>query len=160
MIVYTRPEDTPQVDWQEFDRGPGYFNISPGHSVRIRLKSIGDEELQTLATELQDLPELYSLDLSENRNLTDSGLRYLKELPQLHELILSSTNITWRGLEHLTGLPHLERLILIYCNHMSDAAVKPLRSLTRLEYLDIQGCLSITRAGINKIDRRGLTIHR
>ncbi len=111
-------------------------------------------------SELHDLPQLYSLDLAENRNLTDKSLRYLKDLPQLRELILSSTNITWRALEPLGELPHLERLIMDYCNHMSDAAIKPLRSLTRLEYLDIQGCLSITRAGVNKIEHRGLTVQR
>ncbi len=128
--------------------------------VRVRLKSIGDEELETLARELQDFQELYSLDLSENRNLTDDSLRSLKYLHQLRELNISGTNITWRGLDYLKELPHLERLLLTYCNHMSDAAVKPLRGLTRLEYLDIQGCLSITRAGVNKMERRGLTIHR
>ncbi len=148
------------MDWQEFDRGPGYFNVSPEDAVCVRLKSISDEELQTLVGELRDLPTLYSLDLSENRNLSDASLRYLKDLPQLRELNLSSTNISSRGMEHLSELPHLERLILTYCNHMSDAVVKHLRSLNNLEYLDIQRCLSITRAGVNKLERRGLTINR
>ncbi len=160
VIVYTRATGEPQMDWQELDRGPGYFNITPGDAVRVRLKSIGDEELQTLIEELRDLPALHSLDLSENRNLSDDALRYLKNLPQLRELSISSTNIARRGIEHISELPHMERLNLSYCNHINDAAAKALRSLTSLEYLDIQGCLHITRAGVNKLERRGLTINR
>lgn len=150
----------PQVDWQEVDRGPGYFRVAPGDAVRVRIKSIGDERLHILVEELRDLPGLRSLDLSENRNLTDAGLKRLKPLAQLEELILSSTNLTWRSLEHLSALPHLERLDLSYCNRINDSAVKGLRELKRLEYLDLQGCLSITHAGVSKIQRPGLTIRR
>jgi hypothetical protein len=157
--VYCR-EHEQDADWQELDRGPGYFHVPPGHEVHIRLKSATDQDLQTLVEEIAGTPAVISLDLSENRNITDAGIARLKNLPQLKELNLSSCDITRRSLDHLAELPELRSLNLSYCNRLDDSAVKGLNALTSLEFLDIQACMQITRAGVSRLQRRGLEINR
>lgn len=159
VIVLTRPASG-DVDWQEIDRGPGYFTVPPGHEIRVRIKSINDADLYELIQELRDVEDLRFLDLAENRNVTNEGLKYLRLLPQLTGLNLSSCSITNTGLEHLRELPRLSSLYLSYCNKLTDAALKTLESMKRLTYVDIQGCLSITKAGLARVRRRDLNIHR
>jgi hypothetical protein len=159
IIILTRPAGTDQ-DWQELDRGPGYFSIPEDHEVRVRIKSIDDQQLHELIQELQGLEQLRFLDLSENRNVTNSGLARLKALPQLTGLNLSSCTLNNSGLEHLQSLPNLTNLNVSFCNRLSDASLKTFESMRKLEYVDMQGCLSITKGGIARVRRRNLTIYR
>lgn len=156
ILVLIRAEG--ETDWQEFDRGPGYFTIPEGMDVCIKVKLLNDTDLQTLAGEIAQLACLRMLDMAENRKITDEGLKALKNLPQLTELNLGSCDITKHGLEHLADLPHLKRLNLAYCGRLTGTVTKPLRQLARLEYLDLLGCLHIPRSSVAKIERRGLTI--
>jgi Leucine-rich repeat (LRR) protein len=158
--VFFRQENKQDADWQELDRGPGYFRIPPDHEIRIQLKSASDSELQTLAEEISGVETITSLDLSENRNITDSGIARLKNLPHLRELKLSSCDITFKAIDHLAELPNLKSLDLSYCNRIHDSSIKGLNALSQLEYLDLQACMQITRAGIKRLERRGLEIHR
>ena len=160
VIVYIRPAGQPKADWQELDRGPGYFSIPPGSEVRVRIKSIGDADLPLLVRELQDVAPLRYLDLSENRNITNEGMPRLKPLTQLTGLNLSSCSITSRGLEPLRSLTNLETLILSFCNRLTDEALKHLEAMRSLTYVDLQGCLSITKGGLARIRRRDLEIYR
>lgn len=160
IIVLTRPENEAGADWQELDRGPGYFNAPDGHEVRVRLKAANDEDVRTLVNELRDLPVLHFLDLAENRNVTNEGLRHLRGLPQLTGLNLSSCSITNTGIEHLRGIPQLSHLNLSYCNKLSDPALKTIEAMKNLTFVDLQGCLSITNGGLSRIRRRSLQIYR
>ena len=160
IIVYSRPEGRTDLDWHEEDQGPGYFSIAKGNEVGIRIKSIDDAVLKDVVEELQDIAELRYLNLSENRNITNEGMKYLRALPQLRTLNLSSCSITNTGLVLLKELPHLERLILSYCNRLSDPALKTLEAMRQLEYVDLLGCLGFTHAGLNRVRRKKLTIHR
>jgi len=38
--------------------------------------------------------------------------------------------------------------------------MRPLKALTRLTYLDLQGCVKVTHSAIVSLERRGLTIHK
>jgi hypothetical protein len=158
--VYYRQVDKQDADWQELDRGPGYFNIPAGHEVRIRLKSAGDSDLQTLAEEIAGVSAVTSLDLSENRNITDAGIARLKNLTQLRELKLSSCDITYKAIDHMAELPNLISLDLSYCNRLHDSSIKGLNALSQLEFLDLQACMQVTTAGIKRLQRRGLVIRR
>ena len=160
VIIYTRPANMPDVDWQELDRGPGYFSVPDGHEVRVRIKGIGDEDLPALVKELQNVAELRFLDLAENRNITNDGLARLRPLAQITGLNLSSCSITSTGLEHLRGLPRLEHLNLSYCNRLTDLALKHIEAMRQLTYVDIKGCLGITKGGLARMRRRNLTIYR
>jgi Leucine-rich repeat (LRR) protein len=158
--VFYRQADKQDADWQELDRGPGYFHIPPGHEVRLRLKTASDQDLQTLADEIGDVAVITSLDLSENRNITDAGIARLKNMPHLRELNLSSCDITRKAIDHLVELPRLARLNLSYCNRLDDSVVKGLNALSQLEYLDIHACMQMKNAGVTRLQRRGLEIHR
>jgi hypothetical protein len=159
IIILTRPEGSTQ-DWQEFDRGPGYFDVPEGHEVRVRLKSINDEDLLALVRELEEFQPLRFLDLAENRNVTNAGLARLRSLPQLSGLNLSSCTITNTGLESLRSLHNLTYLDLSYCNHLEDNALKTLESMRGLTYVSLLGCLRISQGGLARVRRRTLKIYR
>ncbi len=158
IYILTRPVG--ERDWQEFDRGPGYFTIPDGLEAGIKLKMTNDAELKVLATDLTGLSPLRMIDLAENRNVTDEGLKWISALEQLTELNLSSCYISNEGVAYLTALPRLKRLNLAYCRRLNDLASKSLRSMQRLEYLDLLGCLNMTRSGVAKIEHKGLEIHK
>ncbi len=157
--VYTRIIGG-EEDWREFDQGPGYFHIPDGHEVMVRIRRIDDRELRGLVKELAECPCITTLNLSENRNVTDAGLAYIQALPQLKSLNLSSCSINDSGIGLLTGLPQLESLNLAYCNRLSDACLKHIRAMAKLQFLDLLGCLSITRAGVSRLNKRNLKIHK
>lgn len=159
VIILARPIGE-EIDWQELDRGPGYFRIPVDQEIRVRIKGINDADLNQLVGELQDVQALRFLDLSENRNVTNDGLARLKALPQLTGLNLSSCSITNTGLAHLKSLPRLSRLILSYCSRLSDPALKTIESMRHLTFVDLQGCLGFTNGGLARVRRKNLTIYR
>lgn len=160
ILVYHRPQDDPMADWQEFDRGPGYFRLPLNSEVAVRIQNIDDFILAELADELVKCHALRFLNLSENRKITNHGMQALTSLTQLTALNLSSCDITYEGLIPLTKLPNLTHLDLSYCNRLNNNSVKYLAQLTRLKYLDLQGALKINQAGFTRLERRGLTIHK
>lgn len=159
VIIYARPAGE-DIDWQEADRGPGYFSIPAGQEIRIRVKGINDADLHELMNELHDVQALRFLDLSENCNVTNKGLERLKAAPQITGLNLSSCSITDTGLKHLRALPNLATLILSYCSRLSDPGLKTLEAMKNLTYVDLLGCLGFTHAAFARVRRRSLTIYR
>jgi len=159
VIIYARPAGA-DIDWQEADRGPGYFNIPAGQELRVRIKGINDMDVNELMGELHGVQEMHFLDLSENRNVTNEGLARLKAVPQLTWLNLSSCSITDTGLKHLRALPRLTTLILSYCSRLSDPGLKTLEAMKNLTYVDLLGCLGFTHAAFARVRRRSLTIYR
>jgi hypothetical protein len=161
--IFIRPAGDPPVDWQEFDRGPGFFHIPSGPSgveVMVRARNIDDIQLRSLVKELAGCPAITFLNLSENRKITELGLDYLRPLVTITGLNLSSCSLNDQGLVHLSALTQLAHLDLSYCNRLTDVCVKHIRALNRLRFLDLQGCVKISNGGISRIARRGLTIHR
>lgn len=160
IIIYIRPQGEPEADWQELDRGPGYFTIPPGYDVRVRAKSINDQQLAELVKELAEVEPLRFLDLSENRNVTNEGLGRLRLLPKLTGLNLSSCSITNPGILHLKDLPKLETLDLSFCNRLSDPSLKTLESIRSLTFVDLRGCQGLTKAGLSRIRRKNFSYYR
>lgn len=160
LIVLTRLPGERGADWQMHDQGVGLIRVPAALEVSVRVHNIDDRQLLVLVGELSGLKNLTHLDLSENRNITDDGLKALKGLPGLSSLNLSSCSITASGLGHLSPLSKLESLNLSFCNRLTDPGLKALRSLPRLSYLDVQGCVKLTHAGLARIGRKGLTVHR
>jgi len=158
VTVLTRTEGAP--DWQVFDHGPGVFHIPEGQETAIRIQNIGDDELEVLVEDLRTCHSLRLLNLSENRKVTDRGLTRLAALPWITGLNLSSCDLTSEGLAALTALPRLESLNLSFCNRLTDEALRQLRTLTRLSYLDLQGTPKIKQAAAKRLERRGLIIHK
>lgn len=127
----------------------------------VRVRSIDDRTLRALIEELQPCPALTALNLSENRNLTDSGVALLPPLTHLTWLNLSSCSLTNPGIAHLAKLSRLEHLDLSFCNRLTDPGLKPLLELRRLRYLDLLGCIKITHAGVTVLEqKKHLTIRK
>lgn len=159
--VYQRPAGSlPGTDWQELDAGPGVLHLPTGWEFSVHGRNLDDETLEQLITELDGIREIISLNLAECRNVTNEGIRFLKTLPHLTELNLSSCSITDSALAELKPLNHLLRLNLSYCNRITNVGLQKIRDLRRLEFLDLQGCVKINRGGLTKIQRNGLTIHK
>ncbi len=157
-VLYTRLPGTPPGEWRELDRGPGIIHLPEHEETGARLRNIGDEDLEIFAREASGLASLTMLNLSENRAISDDGLRALKAFPRLTDLNLSSCGITNRGLECLKDLGSLERLDLSYCNRLNDQGLKALAGLRSLTYLNLRGCVKITHAGTARLRRSGLKI--
>lgn len=153
------PEQHP-AEWRELDRGPGSFDIPVEFQAALRLKNSTDSDLRTLAKEIANCPAVTFLHLAENRNLTNDAMEYLKIVPHLTGLNLSSCSLTDLGIAHLTALHQLAHLNLSFCNRLTDMSMRHLRDLRHLTYLDLQGCVKITNGGIARLGKRNLTIHR
>jgi hypothetical protein len=165
VVVYTRPAgDPPEVwreeDWQELDRGPGYFTIPVGQVVSVRIHGIDDDTLEELVEEIAACSVVLEVGLAENRNVTDAGIACLAGLHQVVSFNLSSCSLTSAGMETLAGIRQLVRLNLSYCNRITDPGIKLINALPNLRYIDLQGCVKITNGGVSHIRRRGLTIHK
>ena len=160
IVIFCRPPDQSAEEWKEFDRGPGYFDLPEGQEVMIKVKQIDDAGLCQLCQDLAACSMITSLDLAENRKVTDDGLECLKTLSQLVYLNLSSCDITNSGLLYLLKLQRLRMLNLSYCHRLTDIGLRTLKGLPRLVFLDLQGVLKITKAGMSKIRKAGLTIRR
>ncbi len=158
--VLVRPDGSGPESWRELDRGPGYFRIETGLEVGIRIRQCDDATLQEIFEEIRPSGNLTHLNISENRKVTEDGLLGLIHFPHLIELNLSSCDITDDIFLTLRKLSGLRNLNLSFCNRISDVGLKSLRDLRHLTYLDLQGCPRITRAGLAKLDRADLTIHK
>jgi Leucine-rich repeat (LRR) protein len=159
VIVHVRPASDPAADWQELDRGEGIIHLPEGHELSIRIHNIGDADLARLIKEIAHLKALTYLNLSENRKITDDGVKLLKALPQLTRLNLSSCSLTNQALDYLKPLARLEFLDISYCNRLTDPGLKFLKNLPRLSYIDLQGCVKITNGGLARLRRPNLEIH-
>jgi len=162
VLVLCRPRQAASgadLDWREFDQGPGIIRLPAGEEASLRIKNLDDDLLRQLVSEIEGCAAITGLNLSENRKVTNAGVAYLVHLPQLTYLNLSSCSLTNQGVTHLLALTALRYLDLSYCNRITDVGVKALRALLSLTYLDLQGCVKVSNSSLSKLRRDGLTIH-
>ncbi|CAI5528098.1 unnamed protein product [Closterium sp. Naga37s-1] len=80
--------------------------------------------------ELASLPQLASLNVSQNQRITDTGVKALAALTTLETLNLSGSGVTRNGLCHLLALSRLTSLSLHGCKvhraHLNHLLVSPL----------------------------------
>ncbi len=160
VILYSRPQASPAADWTELGAGPGDIDLPDGHEFGFRIRNIDDETLALLIKELAGVAPLTYANLSENRKISDDGVELLKAFPLLAWLNLSSCGLSNAATAHLAGFDHLAALDLSYCNRLTGAALKPLRSLPNLQNLNLQGCVKITHGDVARLQKRGLTIKK
>jgi hypothetical protein len=90
--------------------------------------------------QLRDMPRLRYIHLNDSQ-IGDEGLAALARLPNLEGLILQGNRITDAGVAHLAGHPKLKLLwigTLDARSPISDASVAHLATIDQLEELDLQ----------------------
>ncbi len=97
-------------------------------------KEFGDDELAQLSSIGSNVVQLH-LGYSQ---VTDTGLRYLKQMPNLESLHLQKTSITDAGLSDLKALKKLTYLNL-YDTQVSDRCFDSLKSLPALRNVYLWG---------------------
>lgn len=150
----------PGREWRVLDLAPGIFSFSPEQEAGIRIQNIDDAALGLLVQEVDNHPQLKMLNLSENRKISDRGLKFLKHLPELTALNLSSCDLTDQGLPELAALKNLEWLNLSYCNRITYIGIKSLTGLSRLTYLDLQGCINVKGGEVPRLKFKNVQIKK
>ena len=156
--IYHRPKGGRDDTWFELDRGPGIITFPEGEEIQVRARLADDTELLALVRELDGLKQVVYLNLSENRSVTDEGLRKVTALNHLQYLNLSSCDLTSRGLHHLEAFPRLIWLDLSFCNRITDEGLKFIKKLPNLQYISLQGCVKTSHGGIVRLSRPSLTV--
>jgi len=127
---------------QVTDSGIGQLALQNLKELSIGGNKLTDAGLQCV----REMPALTSLDLSgEQRtdsglwsvSLTESGLDAIATLKNLRSLRLNGEAVSARGLERLKTLTRLERLDLQACPRLNDDVVPILASLPSLRIVDL-----------------------
>lgn len=122
------------------------------HELTIGGNKLSDAGLQSL----RQMPGLTYLDLSGAQrtdsglwsvSVTESGLEAIATLQNLRCLRMNGTSVSPRGLEKLKSLSKLERLDLQGCKRLNDEAVNTLKSFPALRSVDVTGT-GMTEKGI------------
>jgi endonuclease YncB( thermonuclease family) len=101
---------------------------------------------------LRRLPKLQSLNISTTRgHITNAALEALAPITTLEDLDLDRTAITDAGLVHLKDLRHLRRLQFAY-TAITDAGLLHLQALTSLGHLNSRGT-KVTPQGRQQLGR-------
>lgn len=96
---------------------------------------------------LRALPQLTKLDLSGKQRtdsglwfvgLTDLGLDPVATLTELRELNIAGTPVSSRGLEKLRSLKKLEKLNLLGCKRVTDEAAAVLAAFPALKWIELK----------------------
>src|SRR5262249_41556783 len=119
----------------------------PGKPV-VGVSFIGTEVTDAGLKELKELKSLQSLDLGGTK-ITDAGLRELKNLNTLQKLRLGFTQVTDTGLKELKELKSLQELDLGR-TQITDAGLKELKDLNSLQYLGLYDN-RVTNAGLKEL---------
>ena len=88
----------------------------------------------------------------ENHNPTDEALQHLPKLPSLRVLLLSDTQASDASMRHLAKLMRLERLFMWDVSQVSDAGVEHLRHLSNLSTVHISNS-QITDKSVDVLTR-------
>ncbi len=112
------------------------------------LRDLSDSGLKTILDKASGT-RITSISLSNCKKITDAGLAHLAELPSLYSLNLSMCdNITDAGLAHLAKLTLLSSLDLRRCTNITDAGIAHLSKLALLSSLNLSICPNITDVGL------------
>jgi len=140
----------------QIQRGGGAVQQSDNHRtyrdpwwVSFKPKTLDDNRLIGLASDLQKLPKLW-LTLS-SCYIGDRGLSGIAQAENIVKLDLDGTQVTDYGLLHLSELSHLERLDLSR-TQISDEGLHNLSRLVDLETLLLYKT-AVTQSGVRDLRR-------
>ena len=108
-------------------------------------------ELGKLSSRRTFLPAVTEITVRFSGSFTDAQLKTMSErdpviLAKIHRLNLGCTSVTDAGLAHLKSLMKLQSLDLSNCERLTDAGLEHLRPLSQLQELNLRGAGSLTDA--------------
>lgn len=113
--------------------------------INLTGQSISDRHLRNVPEQSPDLSVVQELYLGKTQ-VTDAGLGELRKFPNLKVLYLHNTRVSDKGLEILQRLSKLERLNLRGCVRVTNSGLVHLKELP-LTWLDIQAT-KVTNEGL------------
>jgi Leucine-rich repeat (LRR) protein len=114
-------------------------------TLQLWATRVGLEAVEQVAT----LNQLTSLNLGNNRNITDAALERIKGMKNLRTLNIGLTSITDEGLKNLRGLSNLTTLSVMRTT-VSDNGLADLACLRKLESLNLRET-RVTEEGIKRL---------
>jgi hypothetical protein len=115
-------------------------------TIDLGFTKVGDEELKHVE-KFATAKCLHVL----GSNVTDKGLIYICDLPELESLHLVGTQVTDAGIKQLTSLKKLRFLHLVGTK-ITDSGLKYLSGMKNLELLDVRGT-EVTDAGLAELSK-------
>ena len=127
----------------------------PVSAPSVRARGLPDSDIPSLAR-LHDVRILdFSGGMAvKEAKITNGGLAQLAklDLPNLETLNLGwNNNITDAGLDSICQMHTLNMLLLPACPKITDAGLPKLLKAKNLTYLDLRGCPGVTDAGIQRL---------
>ena len=107
---------------------------------------VSDDTLELVGIRFRSL---YWLDVP-SKKITDDGLIHLRTLTDLQHLGLFDSNINGTGIAHLSALPSLERLYLQRAK-LTDVGLQSISRLKNLRELALSGNREISNAGLKSL---------
>ena len=128
--------------------------------TNLRALTMGGNKLTDTALQfLRQMPQLEYLDISGQQrtdsglwslSLTETGMQSISSVTDLRELRIGGTAVTTRALEPLRALSKLERLDLEGCKKLKDDAAGVLASFKQLRVLDLKDS-SLSKQAVDQI---------
>jgi len=112
---------------------------------------LGDDDIEQLTPSIIALSGYGYLSLAST-GLSDAGLQFVSEIPQLRYLDISNTRLNGRGFEHLRNSKSLEYLVARN-TEVDDAAIATLALVPTLRGIDIADT-HVTVDGIRMLKQR------
>jgi Leucine-rich repeat (LRR) protein len=99
--------------------------------------------------ELKGFKNLQRLSIFFCEQIGDDGMKHVKELTGLEQLVLGNTSVTDAGLAELKGLKKLQSLTVSGCIRMTDKCTETIKGFTDLEYLSLPS--TVTEKGVKNL---------
>lgn len=99
--------------------------------------------------QLTGCKNLKTLSLFFNEQITDAGMKHVKELPALESLTISNTSVSDAGVAELKGRKNLKALHAAGCIKMTDRATDTIGAFPALEELSLPS--TITDKGVKNL---------
>lgn len=119
----------------------------PAHVDRLAAPTLNDSDLEYLAQRVS----VTELDLGDNSNITDDGMRHVADIQRLEHLSLIRTEVTDKGMRHLRRL----RLtyIALWHTQVGDMSLGYIAEMETMKQLQLKDCKNITDNGVAKLSK-------
>jgi hypothetical protein len=128
------------------------ISISKLHQLtKLRLYGSAHKFTDSGIKLLSALKHLQFLDLTSFMGITDEGIAWLAELPELSYLSLERANIGDKGLFYIGEIKKLKSLFLPRCGNITSDGLRYIANLSHLEVLNLSNCNGISGEGFGYI---------